>query len=87
MSNEKVKALLHKLREELNSTDIDDETRMMVERLDDEVNGELDDNEDAAISDAVMKRARKLETRFAVEHPLAEKFIREIVEMLARMGV
>ena len=35
----------------------------------------------------VLERARELESRFAVKHPVAERFMAEIMDTLARMGI
>jgi len=37
--------------------------------------------------DNVIDQAKAVETRFAVEHPTAERFLREIVEALSRVGI
>jgi hypothetical protein len=35
----------------------------------------------------VLERARELETNFAAQYPTAERFMREVIEALARMGI
>ena len=59
----------------------------MIEQLDSEVHDVLSAKNNDTDPVSVMESAKQLETRFAVEHPVAEKFLREIVETLGRMGV
>jgi len=35
----------------------------------------------------VDDHSRSVETRFAVEHPVAERFLREIIDTLSRIGI
>jgi hypothetical protein len=87
MSNEQIKTLLEKLRDELQTTDIDSETRGMLQELDANLHGFLDPESKQDDSQPVLEKAAELETRFATNHPVAERVVREIIETLARMGV
>jgi len=84
MSKERVKDLLTQLREELRTTDIDDELDKMMGELDDDIHAVVDDNADV---DALIERAKGLEADFASKHPAAERFVREIIDTLVRMGI
>jgi hypothetical protein len=84
MSNEEIRSLLTKLQNELQETELDDETRSMVQELDSDIHGLLESGED---SDSIMQHARQLESDFATVHPTAERFMREVIETLARMGI
>ncbi len=84
MSKERVKELLGQLREELRKTDVDEELDRMIGELDDEVQGVVDT--DADVSDLV-DRAKGLEADFASRHPAVERFMREVIDTLVRMGI
>jgi len=87
MGTEHIKNLLTQLQNELRTTELDDETRNLVRELDADVHDLL--AEDSAESDAssIVKRAKELEANFATDHPAAERFMREFVDALVRMGI
>ena len=85
MSSERVRELLKQLRRELDTTDVDPETLSLVRELDGDIQELLDSTENPV--DVLMQRAKAVEVRFAVNHRVAERILREIVETLARMGV
>lgn len=87
MSNEKIKDLLAKLHDEIQKTDVDAGTRSLIKDLDSDIHELLDAGTAETDAKSVLDRAQMLETGFASKHPVAERFIREIVETLARMGV
>ena len=84
MSNERIKELLAQLREELDSTDVDDELQKLMGELDDDVHGVIENNGDVG---ALLDRAKELEAGFATNHPAAERFMREVIDVLVRMGI
>ncbi len=85
MSNTQIRELLAKLQEEIKKTELDDDTRAMVRDLDSDIHGLLEkEGEDA---DSVLEKARALETNFATEHPTIERFMREVIDLLVRMGI
>ena len=86
MTEKNLHELLTELNRELESIDeIDPETRALVKDLDEDINRLLEDGDDDY--DNVVDRAKSIETRFAVDHPVAERFLREIVEALSRVGI
>ena len=87
MSNAEVRALLAKLQEEIQKTELDDETRSMVKELDSEIHGLLETQGDKTETDSVVEKARALETNFATDHPAIERFMREVIDVLVRMGI
>lgn len=87
MSNRDIRQLLTELQEEIQKTELDDETRSAVQQLDSDIHELLDPDADQADSDSVLKRARLLETNFATEHPTVERFMREVIDLLVRMGI
>jgi phosphate uptake regulator len=87
MTDQNLKTLLNRLHEVLDKTDkVDDDTLKLVQELDEDINRLLDADSDDDF-DNVMDRARSVETRFAVDHPVAERFLREIIDALAKVGI
>ena len=83
MNSKRIRALLAELDKELKSTgEIDDETRELLSKLNDDLD-EIAPGTDDTLSDS----ARQLESRFAATHPVAERITREIADLLAKMGI
>lgn len=83
MNSERIRKLLTELDRELKSTgELDDETRGLLSRL----NDDLDDIAPGS-DDTLSNSARELESRFAATHPIAERITREIADLLAKMGI
>jgi len=87
MSNRDIRQLLAELQDEIQKTELDAETRSAVQKLDSDIHDLLDADTDQADTDSVLKRARLLETNFATEHPTVERFMREVIDILVRMGI
>ena len=86
MSNEKVQELLQQLHEELSSTQLDNDTQRMLANFADEAESTLGDTSDQG-TESLVETAKLLETHFAIEHPLAERCMREIIDVLGKMGI
>ncbi len=84
MNKKRIKELLAQLREEVRDTDVDDELEQLMGKLDDDIRGAIDDNADL---DAVIDRAKELEANFATNHPTAERVVREVIDLLVRIGI
>jgi hypothetical protein len=91
MSKERVKNLLAQLRRELRDTDIDDELEKLIGDLDDDIQNVIDETDvtigGAVDMDDVVERAKELEANFATSHPTAERVVREVIDLLVRMGI
>lgn len=87
MSNRDIRQLLTELQEEIQKTELDPETRSAVQKLDADIHDLLDPDTDQGDTDSVLKRARLLETNFATEYPTVERFMREVIDLLVRMGI
>lgn len=85
MSSEKVRELLKQLRQELQAADLDPATSSLMHDLDRDIHKALKSSESPV--DALLNRAKALEVKFSVNHRVAEKILREIVETLAKIGV
>lgn len=86
MPTEKLKSLLQELKSELrNNKDTDQETLDLIANLDTQLQAALNTREpaDATIEDTVTA----LQSRFAVDHPVAERYLRDILDALNKMGI
>lgn len=86
MTEKKLNELLSELNEVLEQTsEIDEETRVLVKDLDEDINRLLESGEEDV--EGIVERAQTIETRFALEYPVAERFLREIIDALAKVGI
>jgi hypothetical protein len=86
MTDKNLNELLTELNQALENTEeIDPETRELVKDLDEDINRLLESGDEDL--DGVVDRARSIETRFALEHPVAERFLREIIDALSKVGI
>jgi hypothetical protein len=88
MDKDNLKKLLANLHQELEGADrMDVETRALLQQLHHDIE-KLDDADNNADQEAsVIEQAESLEARFAAKHPAAEGFVREIIDLLGRMGI
>lgn len=88
MNENNLKELLRQLHQALEKTDsVDPDTLKQVKELDEEVNRLLESGSEGEEYDNVVDQAKAVETRFAVDHPVAERFLREIIDALSRVGI
>ena len=88
MSDKKLRDLLARLHTELENTDeVDSETLELVRGLEVDIDRLVESDSVAGEFDNVMDRAKSVEARFAVDHPAAERFLREIIDALAKVGI
>ncbi len=87
MSNEKIRKLLAKLHDEVRDTELDADTRSSLRELDSDIHDLLDSATSRQKMSSVMERAKLLEARFAISHPTVERFMREVIDTLAKIGV
>lgn len=88
MNETNLKELLQQLHRALEKTEsVDPETLKQVRELDEEVNRLLESGSQGDDFDNVVDQAKAVETRFAVDHPVAERFLREIIETLSKVGI
>ena len=87
MKNDRLKELLARVHDELEGADVDADTRSMLEALDSDIHDLLLRDGDVAAERPVLEQAGFLEARFATEHPVAERFMREIIDTLVKLGV
>ena len=87
MSNNEIRNLLAQLREELQKSELDDETRTLVRQLDSDIRELVDPNRAEFETASVLKRAKELEANFETEHPTTMRILSEVIETLSRMGI
>jgi len=88
MNDKSLKELLNSLHAVLEKTDeVDPETLKLVRNLDEEINRLVESDSAEGDFDNVVDQAKSVETRFAVDHPVAERFLREIIEALSKVGI
>jgi hypothetical protein len=87
MSNEKIRELLARLQDEVQDTELDADTRSSLRDLDADIHDLLDSATSEQKISSVTERAKLLEAQFAISHPTAERFIREVIDTLAKIGV
>ncbi len=88
MDKENLKDLLASLHRELEGADrMDVETRALLQQLHTDIEKLDGGNNNAGEGESVLEQAESLEVRFAAKHPAAEGFIREIIDVLGRMGI
>jgi hypothetical protein len=83
-----LKYLIQQLHPVLEKPDsVDPDTLNQVRELDEEVNRLLESGSSGDDFDNVVDQAKAVETRFAVDHPIAERFLREIIDTLSKVGI
>jgi hypothetical protein len=88
MTDQKLKELLNSLQDTLEQTEqVDADTLALVHELDEEIHRLTEAGAEADDVEGVLDQAKSMETRFAVDHPVAERFLREIIEALSRVGI
>jgi len=88
MTEERIKQLLADLHRELDhSSNIDQETVALVKSLDEDLHRLIDPDTETDDMESVTGLTTTLEARFAAKHPIAEGFIRDILEALGKMGI
>lgn len=87
MSNSEIRNLLAKLRDEVRTAELDAETQALVRELDSDIHDLLESDRTEVEAASVMNRAKALEADFETEHPITVRILREVIELLARMGI
>ncbi len=87
MSNEKIRELLAKLQDEVQKTEVDADTRTSLRKLDSDIHDLLDSSTSEQKITSAVERAKLLEAKFAISHPAVERFMREVIDTLAKIGV
>jgi len=86
-SNETVKQLLHNLQNEMQNADIDAETRALMRKLDVDIQELIAPNDSSTNPEATLDHAKLIQARFSADHPVAERFLAEVIHALVKMGV
>jgi len=84
MSKDRIRELLAQLQDEIRNTDMDDELKTLVSDLDSDIHAVIENDEEV---NALIDRAKEVEAGFATRYPAAERFMREVIDALVRMGI
>lgn len=86
---ENLKESISKLHQSMKAIDnVDPELKDMLETLDRDIHLVLRKEEKPDSDDSILaERARLLHAKFAAEHPTLEPMLREIADMLGKMGI
>jgi len=87
MTNSEIQNLLIKLRNEIQDSQLDAETRRLMRDLDSDIHNLLGPEKAEVETASVLKRAREIEADFESDHPTTVNILREVIEALARMGI
>jgi hypothetical protein len=88
MPEKDLKTLLSELNEILDTTEeLDPETRAMVVDLEADIDRLLDTEDEGMDFDTFREGAQSLQARFRTDYPMADRFLREIMDMLAKVGI
>lgn len=88
MPDPRIKELLAQLHDTLSSTEtIDQETLELVRTLEADIDRLLDPDDPSNDAESLIEKTQSLQTRFAIEHPNADRFFRELIDLLARVGI
>jgi hypothetical protein len=83
LSKQRLGELLTELNRELREAgDVDTETRELLNQLHSDI-----DRLTGETHSTTVDRAKNLESRFAANHPVAERIAREFADLLAKMGI
>jgi len=86
VSQQRVRLLLSELQLELARTgEVDEETLALIRKLEQDIDELIESSEQR--NSPVLDDAIALEARFAANHPIAEKLLREVIDSLARIGI
>ena len=88
MTKQKLNELLSSLQDTLEHTErVDAETLDLVRELDAEIHRLTEAGASSVEYEGALDQAKSMEARFAVDHPVAERFLREIIDALAKVGI
>jgi hypothetical protein len=86
VSQQRIRLLLSELQLELARTgEVDEETLALIRKLEHDIDELIESSEQR--NSPVLDDAIALEARFAANHPIAEKLLREVIDSLARIGI
>jgi hypothetical protein len=86
VSQQRVRLLLSELQLELARTgEVDEDTLALILKLEQDIEELIESSEQR--NSPVLDDAIALEARFAANHPIAEKLLREVIDSLARIGI
>ncbi len=85
--NEKMQQLLLKLHEEMQNADVDVETQDLMRNFDAEIHALIGPDDSSTTVESALDHAKSLQADFSVSHPVANRFLAELINALVKMGV
>lgn len=90
MEREELEALLTKLQTELEShPPVDAELRASLQELQQDITGMLSSDTPLAATadDSLAQRAQEIDARFSTEHPYLTSIVRDVMDLLGKIGI
>jgi hypothetical protein len=89
MPGSDIKDTLARLHAELeNASEVDEDLRRLLRDVDADIHTLLDEEtHEAREVHGITERLEEMAAEFAAQHPHTERFFREIIEALGRMGI
>lgn len=89
MSNQKIKEALAQLHRDLEQAkSVDPDLRQLLGEVDRDIHALLNrDSADSQEAANLADRAEEMAADFAAQYPKAEKYLREVAEMLSKLGI
>jgi hypothetical protein len=85
--NGKIRQLLLKLHEEMQNADVDAETQGLMRNFDAEIHALIGPDDSSTTVESALDHAKSLQADFSVSHPVANRFLAEVISTLVKMGV
>ncbi|MDH3643840.1 MAG: DUF4404 family protein [Gammaproteobacteria bacterium] len=86
MSDDEIRQTLNRLHQELENADhVKPELRTLLEEVDADIHKVLGSDDEHP--ERLRERLEELAAKFAATHPGAERFLREIVDSLGKLGI
>ena len=89
MTNRDIKTKLAELHRDLEQAEnVDPDLRRLLGDVDRDIRSLLDrGSDDSFEASNLAERAEEVATDFAAQHPTLEKYLREVAEMLSKLGI
>lgn len=90
MKTNHIKETLRRLHEDLDARNVvDPKLRELLKTLESDIHEVLDQRpgRDETATENIVDRLEALEADFATEHPTIERFARELIDALGKMGI
>ncbi len=87
MTNAEIRNLLARLRDEIQGSQLDTETRDLIRELESDIHKLLETEKADVEAASILNRAREFEANLESSHPTVVRVLSEVIETLSRMGI